>query len=704
MNDATAHAVLRDRRVWLGTRAGLAVTRDGALQLAQVPAAPAGQPIDLGGSYPCARDVSGLALGPCEAVFVADTAHDRLLFEDGLCGSRAWLPPRVPPLIDAPGHFRAPRGLALAAAALRVADSGHQRVQSLALPGLEAHVAWASNAASIAVDSQDRLLWIDPVAQRLHRRAPHGGPDAVFDANVAAQGRLVAPLFVAVAPNDGVLVADAGANQVVVFDSAGAFVQALPGPAGWLPGAVAAHAARCFVADAATGQIHVFDAAAYIGAVGGWRGPVTALAVHAQGDLFVKPGLDATYYRLRADAAFVPLGELVAGPFDAGEGCQWERAWVEATVGAATSAGLSVAPQLAAPAAADWQVLPSADALLAPLAASRFVWLRLQLATTSPQASPLVAQARCATAAENLFDFLPQTFQRHDDTGFLDRWLKLLRGEYGRVEELLDDMPRVADPAFEPATSLAWLAQWLALELPRIADDDACRALLARALALFARRGSKASIAEFCELHTGVRPVLVEAFSDRHIWMLGVSSQLDVDTRLALLDPNGWILPDEAAGAGCCPPSTASAGDCSPCSDVVAPPAAALAGGAIGRAVVGEGGPLGEAQIGLPLYADAAWRFCVVVDAYRVRDPALLAELCRIVDREKPAHTDYRIEQVAPDMRIGLQARIGVDTIVGGTAPPWRADLAALGLDTRLPPSDGARFGDAVLDGTLTLL
>jgi phage tail-like protein len=702
MNEATAHALLRDRRHWHGTLAGLAIDHDGALQLARVPAPADGKAIDLGGSYPYSREVSGLALGPCEAVFVADTAHHRVRFVDGLCGSSAWLPHRVLPLIDAPGHFHTPRGLALTNDALLVADSGHHRLQSLALPGLEAHIAWPQDAGSIAVDGQGRLLWVDPVAPRVHRRQVHGAADTAFDATL--QSRLLTPLFVAAGAEDRVLVSDATANQVLVFDAAGALVQALPGPAGWLPGALATHGSRCYVADAASGQIHVFDGSTYIGAVNGWRGPVTALAVHEKGDLFVKPGLDAAYHRLKADAAFVPLGELVAGPFDAGEDRVWERAWVEAETAATTGARLSVATQQAAPTAGDWQALPSADALLAPLGAARFIWLRLQLASAAATASPRVTQARCATAAENLLDFLPQTYARHDTSGFLERWLKLLRGEYGRVEELLDDMPRLADPSFEPASELPWLAQWLALELPRVADDDERRALLKRAFALFARRGSKASIAEFCELHTGVRPALVEAFAERHIWALGVSSRLDFDTRLAPLDPNGWVLPDEAAGAGRCPPQQSGPAVCSPCGDIAPQALPALAAGPIGRAIVGDGGPLGEAQIGLPLYADAAYRFCVVVDAYRVHDPALRAELQRIVEREKPAHTDYRIETVEADMRIGLQARIGVDTLVGGDAPPWRADLASLGLDTQLPPSDTARFGDAVLDGTLTLL
>ena len=110
---------------------------------------------------------------------------------------------------------------------------------------------------------------------------------------------------------------------------------------------------------------------------------------------------------------------------------------------------------------------------------------------------------------------------------------------------------------------------------------------------------------------------------------------------------------------------------------------------------MGASGPLAPYQIGLPLYADEAYRFCVVVDGYRVRDANLLDELCRIVDREKPAHTDYRVQVVAPEMRVGFQARLGIDAIVGGDPRTVVLDAALLGIETRLPRNEVARVGDA---------
>ena len=678
----TAHAVLRDRGRWRGRMRGLAVQADGALSLARVPAPADGRAIDIPVAYPYPRVASGLATGPCETLFVADTAHDRILFVDGQCGVRAWLPAHSEPVIDAPGHFDAPRGLAAGPDYLLVADHGHGSLQQLAFPRLEANRASSVVAAplSVALDAPGNQLVVDAGTGRVVRICADGSSDEQFAARLAQQTDLRSPFAVAASATGEVLVADSVANAVFVFDAEGRFVRVLPGPGVWLPGALAAHGEAIYVADAATGAILVFAAATLQGSVDGWRGPVTALAVGASGDLYVKPGLDTTYYRFSAGAAFVREGELFAGPFDAGEEQVWERAWIDAEVPREGRADVEVALKESAdpPLAAEWMRLPSADALLAGAtgASARFVSLRLRLATTAAHAAPVVQQLRCATAAEDYLDYLPMTYRRHDRDRFLSCWLKLLRGEFGGVEEAIDMLPRLAAPGFVPPGSTRWLAQWFGLELPQIAGDGEARALIADAVQLFARRGAPASIAQFVELHTGIRPAIVEAFEERRVWVLGVSSQLDFDTRLAPLEPTGAVVPDAALEA--CP-------------------------GPIGSMVVGASGPLAPYQIGLPLYAGEAYRFCVVVDAYRVRDPRLLDELRRIVDREKPAHTDYRVLVVEPEMRVGFQACIGIDTIVGGAPPAPMLDASRLGIETFLPQDEVARVGDAILDGTLAL-
>jgi phage tail-like protein len=678
----TAHAVLCDRRRWRGERRALDIGSGGELTLARVPAPADGKAVDVATVYPCARDVSGLALGPCDGVFVADTAHDRILFVDARCGEHAWLPSAQEPVLDAPGHFASPRGLAVGADGLLVADSGHQALQQLAFPALEPNLQLHApgTPVSVAIDSRGRVLVVDRAASRLLRVLPGGEIDQSFTARVQQPTRLRSPLCVATGPGDSVWIVDDVANEVFVFDDQGRALHSLTGPGGWLPAAVAVNGDTAYVADAASGAIFFFRGTALQGQVAGWRGPVTALAIGESGDLYVKPGLDAAYHRFAAASAFVDDGELRAGPFDAGEGRCWERAWFDADVPRSSSLDVEVAlrEHAGAPHATEWRALPCADVLLSQKESEtgRFAWVRARLHAGAAAVSPVLRQLRFATSAEDYLDHLPLAYRRHDEDGFLARWLKLLRGEFSRIEEAIEDFPRLADPDFTPSDTLHWLAEWLGFEVPPVVDDGEARALVARAVSLFARRGTPASIAEFVALHTGVRPAIVEAFTERRVWVLGVASRLDFDTRLAPFEPTGLQVPDPAGQS--CPP------------------------GPIGAAVVGASGPLQEYQIGLPLFSDAAYRFCVVVDACRVGEAGLLEELRRIVEREKPAHTDYRIEIVAPELRIGLQARIGIDAIVGEPRAGG-LDTIRLGFDSLLPRADAARAGDARLDGSLTL-
>ena len=93
--------------------------------------------------------------------------------------------------------------------------------------------------------------------------------------------------------------------------------------------------------------------------------------------------------------------------------------------------------------------------------------------------------------------------------------------------------------------------------------------------------------------------------------------------------------------------------------------------------------------------------------SYRAEDAGLVAEVRRVIEAEKPAHTGYDLCLVRPDLRVGFQATVGVDTIVGGPPEPLRLGEALLGLRATLPPPIGgaARVGqDARVGGDATTL
>jgi hypothetical protein len=108
----------------------------------------------------------------------------------------------------------------------------------------------------------------------------------------------------------------------------------------------------------------------------------------------------------------------------------------------------------------------------------------------------------------------------------------------------------------------------------------------------------------------------------------------------------------------------------------------ALAGPSPDGAVVGSTAILDRSRLlnaedlGLPLFDEVAHRFNVLL--YRGAQSAQAHAIARVVDREKPAHTSYHMCTIEPRMRVGFQALVGIDTIVGGPPEP-----SLLGSDAR---------------------
>jgi hypothetical protein len=105
----------------------------------------------------------------------------------------------------------------------------------------------------------------------------------------------------------------------------------------------------------------------------------------------------------------------------------------------------------------------------------------------------------------------------------------------------------------------------------------------------------------------------------------------------------------------------------------------------VGQTVVGESGPLAKKDdFGMPLFSESAHLFTVSLPAGALPNPSQRELLRQVIEAEKPAHTDYQLCFVEPRMRVGFQARLGIDTIVAGPPTPLELDQATLGLDSYL--------------------
>lgn len=663
----TRYAPLRDRTHWEAAASALAFDVDGVASLMRIPMP--NLPVALPG--PFAVQPSGVACAACSSAFVSDTDHDRVVYLDGLCAAKATL-----------AGFQSPRGLAFAPGrGLYVADSGNARVVLLRDPTLETTgiiTSGLTQPMALALDGE-RLLVVDGAAGSIRRFDSGGVHDAPWDAAMAAHAP--AARFIAAA-DDGTLYVANALGALLRFDRDAAALAPWPAlDASLRAGALAASGGSLYVADTASGRIAVLDRAsgATLATVPSFQGPVTALAVCDSGELLVKTGDDDSMLRFALDA-YASSGALQAGPLDAGVGDAWYVALCEADTPEGTRVGLALYAgddPFAPPGPADWIEAPASSALVANLfpAPARYLWMRVTLASAGNAATPRLSQVRAETPGEDYLDHLPAIYRNADaDEATLARMLAALRVQFDESERIIDTLPVRTAIDFAPTAELPWLASWLGFDLPVGLPGGEQRALLHRVVELYDRRSTPRGLAEIVHVYTGVRPRIVEAFRDRHLWQLGVDSALGFDTGLAPEDPAGMIVPDPVLSSG-----TSPGCDGAPQQAVT-----------VGSAIVGAGGPLTHEQFGTPLFTDAAHRFMVSVPAFQAPDGALRDAIRSVIEREKPAHTDYALCFIEPAMRVGLQSLLGIDTYVADLPGSSSSAGMTLDLDAYLTATDAA--------------
>ncbi len=119
---------------------------------------------------------------------------------------------------------------------------------------------------------------------------------------------------------------------------------------------------------------------------------------------------------------------------------------------------------------------------------------------------------------------------------------------------------------------------------------------------------------------------------------------------------------------------------------------------------------IAEQDDGAPLFEDIAHHFCVQLYAAELAHPSAIERVRQVLDREKPAHTTYHLCLIEARMRVGFQARVGIDTIVGGPPPDLVLNTPhQLGFDTALRESPerrpvGGRIGPNAGIGQRTTL
>jgi phage tail-like protein len=159
-------------------------------------------------------------------------------------------------------------------------------------------------------------------------------------------------------------------------------------------------------------------------------------------------------------------------------------------------------------------------------------------------------------AGRGYLDYLPAVFQAEQAdflAGFLRAFQHVLTGvgdpSDPGLEEILDGtdglrgIERYFDPGFRagpvaaseraPTEFLSWLAGWVALAFRADLDEARQRELIAKAVWLYRRRGTREGLEELLRIYTALAPTIVELAGE---FQIGVSSTIGVDT---LVDGGG---------------------------------------------------------------------------------------------------------------------------------------------------------------------
>jgi phage tail-like protein len=566
----------------------------------------------------------------------------------------------------APRQVQDPHGIGICSGNLFVCDTGNHRLQVFSVFGFVLRDVWEPPASAglgnrwqpyaVAFDDRGRVFVSDPANGCIHRFHPTGRWQGKLDGFGDVR-------WITFDCLDRLYAVVQGESSVRICDRRGTLLGRAAGPG---------DVAGCF--------------------------PKTPVPVDAHGDLV----LSAVCKPSGSSGVFDPAGSPLASPppdppllfktsgtywSEALDSqfyrCQWHRIVLCGAVPDKTSVYVSTYTSEIQLALDQIQALPEsswATSRVGPTGGrefetlifsgpGRYLWLRLTLAGNGG-ATPAVESIRLEYPRISLSRYLPAVFAE-DPNGadFTDRFLSVFDTPLRGVEHRIDYEASYFDPRSAPATAppggidfLSWLASWIGVTLDRQWPVEQRRNVVRQAGRVQCIRGTR----------------------------LGLWKELLL---LLGMEPEAVCCPDDQPKTACVPRPLNCAPSPKKCC-AWQPPELILENYQLRRWLFLGAGRLGDdavlwgrriinrsqlgtnAQLGVsqllttpdpfhdPFLAYSN-KFTVFVPASFGTSDQKRRSLVNLLEAEKPAHTQYRIEYVAPRMRIGFQSMIGLDAVVG---------------------------------------
>jgi phage tail-like protein len=387
-----------------------------------------------------------------------------------------------------------------------------------------------------------------------------------------------------------------------------------------------------------------------------------AVAADAEAGVLVAGG--STVTALPPPAGLVRAGDVLSRPLDSGrESCAWHRVELDLVrplplgttviVSTYTDDEARPAEEIEALDAGEWRAGPAgADDFLVLSGPGRYLWLKLELRGNASD-TPVVRGMRVHFPRQGYLQYLPAVYQADPvSRDFLGRFLSIFETVLASVEARVEDLPRYLDPDGVPPEFLAWLAGWIDLSFERGWSTAVRRRLLRSAPDLYRRRGTAEGLRRLLKIVIGADVRLLEHYRARR-----------------------WVSLGGAALGG----RTELGGTCR------APRLQLEENSRIGDfSLIGPGDPRRDP------FASHAHRFSVFVPGRRLRPESSARRLRALIDGAKPAHTQFEVVPVEPRFRVGVQATLGLDAVVGAYPRLVLNRCATLGHDSRLGCAAGA--------------
>jgi len=559
--------------------------------------------------------------------------------------------------------FHSPAGIAvLRSGAIAVADTGNHRVLVFSAPPYHLlKVVQVGKPCAIAADDCENIFVLDRAARQVFKiAAGDDSPQAMLEEPLKDPQDLAASA-------KGIVAVVDGRNKdaaVVVLGTEMARIRCVESPAS--------------VAFDDSGNLFVGTANSLIAklepdstALEGYRvggegvtdieGTVRKMAFLEAVGLVVllKDNETGKSYLATVNPAgsFRRTGIAETEPLDSGiENCIWHRVQIMGTVPTGTS--LLVESMTGATRDADFgrsSICTFAGAdnpdCLIQSAPGRYLKLRLTL-RSSGEVSPILHAVKLFFPRLSYLQYLPAVFQDDPESrSFLDRFLSLFQTSFDAFDERLDSLWETFDPSSVSERYLPWLAAWLAVPFDPGMPLAKKRALLKSAFQTYLMRGTVRGFEKVVKDYTGIGSIrILEHFRLRDWPQLTLSAGLNQGARLwsrnfyqrLQLGVNFRLAGFKLTGA----------------------PEPAME-------------PFDWGAHSFTVFFPA--------DPYTVASTQALVK--RVVDREKPAYAEAFLCPVFPRMRVGVQATLGVDAVVGEVNPMVLNREATLGYDSVLSRS-----------------